>query len=141
MSRIERPFMSQFRVYYEDTDMAGIVYYANYLKFLERGRSDLVRAVGLDQLVMRDSRDLVFVVKRLEIDYRSPARFDDILDVATETTSMGRARFEMTQRISVERRTVVDAVAEVVCMSLAGKPQRIPADIRDALETGPTNPC
>ncbi|MEM8868828.1 MAG: tol-pal system-associated acyl-CoA thioesterase [Pseudomonadota bacterium] len=134
-------FRSEYRVYYEDTDMAGIVYYANYLRFLERARSDLVRFVGIDQQDMRSARDLVFAVKRVEIEYRAPARFGEILTVLTETTSLTPARFEMTQRITVDSRPIVDAVVQVVCMSAAGRPRRIPTDIRDALTKRITNHC
>ena len=73
---------TQIRVYYEDTDMGGVVYYANYLKFLERGRSDAVREAGISQLEMRDA-GLVFVVRRVEADYLRPARFEDLLRVQT----------------------------------------------------------
>ena len=67
------------RIYYEDTDMAGIVYYANYLKFFERGRSEAVRAAGIDQNALRDMHGLVFAVRRAEVDYLQPARLDDVV--------------------------------------------------------------
>ena len=93
------PYLSTIRVYYEDTDMAGVVYYANYLKYLERGRSDAVRAAGMEQLAMRDVHDLVFVVRRVEADYLRPARFDDVLTVETGLGEMSGARFVMPQRV------------------------------------------
>lgn len=130
-------FESRFRVYYEDTDMAGIVYYANYLKFLERGRSDVVRAVGIDQMEMRDGRGLVFAVARVEIDYHAPARFGDILVVETQTERVGGATLIMPQRILVEDRLIVSASVRVACMTLDGKIQRFPGDIRKALADGP----
>ncbi len=126
-------FVSTFRVYYEDTDMAGIVYYANYLKFLERGRSDVVRAVGIDQMEMRDGRDLVFAVARIEIDYHAPARFGDVLKVCTETSRVGGATLEMPQRIYVGERLIISAFVRVACMNTVGKIQRFPRDIREAL--------
>ncbi|MEL0286380.1 MAG: YbgC/FadM family acyl-CoA thioesterase, partial [Paracoccaceae bacterium] len=72
------------RVYYEDTDFGGIVYYANYLKFIERARSEWVRSLGLDQKTLKSERGVVFAVRHLEADYISPAKFDDILEVVTD---------------------------------------------------------
>jgi len=77
------------RVYYEDTDLAGIVYYANYLKFIERGRSEWVRGLGVDQAQLRAETGIVFAVRRVEADYLRPAVFDDSLTVTTELRSLG----------------------------------------------------
>ena len=79
-------FKTTLRVYYEDTDMAGVVYYANYLKFLERGRSDAVREAGISQRAMRDDQGLVFVVRRVEADYLRPAHFDDVRTCAAHAS-------------------------------------------------------
>ena len=87
----------QIRIYYEDTDMAGIVYYANYLKFFERGRSEAVRAMGIDQNQMREGRGIVFAVRRAEIDYFAPARLDDLITLRTRVTRLGGATLEMGQ--------------------------------------------
>ena len=80
------------RVYYEDTDLAGIVYYANYLKFIERARSEWVRDLGVDQIDLRARQGLVFAVRRIEADYLSPARFDDVLQVETRLAGLTGAR-------------------------------------------------
>ena len=77
------PHSLSLRVYYEDTDLAGIVYYANYLKFIERGRSEWVRALGIDQGALRRDTGIVFAVRHLEADYLRPAVFDDWLTVTT----------------------------------------------------------
>ena len=77
----------QCRVYYEDTDLAGIVYYANYLKFIERARSEWVRSIGLDQNVLRKDHGLVFAVRKIEADYLKSAKFDDLLTITTELKS------------------------------------------------------
>ncbi|MEO0914877.1 MAG: tol-pal system-associated acyl-CoA thioesterase [Pseudomonadota bacterium] len=122
------------RVYYEDTDMAGIVYYANYLRFLERGRSDAVREVGCDQLDMRDRLGIVFVVRRVEIDYKAPARMDDVLTVETETSKLGGATMIMPQRVWRGETLIVAAEVRVAMMTLAGRPARLPAEIRQKLE-------
>ena len=87
------------RVYYEDTDLAGIVYYANYLKFIERGRSEWVRARGLDQGRLKAETGIVFAVRRVEADYLRPARFEDELVVTTELRSIGAARIELWQEV------------------------------------------
>ena len=71
------------RVYYEDTDLAGIVYYANYLKYIERGRTEYVREAGIDQVRLKADEGIVFAVRRIEADYSAPAKFDDLLDVVT----------------------------------------------------------
>lgn len=125
-------YRTQIRVYYEDTDMAGVVYYANYLKFLERGRSDAVRDAGISQLAMRDA-GLVFVVRRVEADYRRPARFEDVLTIETTLEDMRGARFTMPQTIWRGEEKVMDARVECAVMDLSGRPARLPAEIRHKL--------
>ncbi|RYH10538.1 tol-pal system-associated acyl-CoA thioesterase [Tropicimonas sp. IMCC6043] len=124
------PHLLDIRVYYEDTDMAGIVYYANYLKFIERGRSDWVREVGIDQAALRDKEGIVFAVRRVEADFLSPARFDDVLTVETELAEIGGARFVVSQRVLRGTAVLFSARVTVVTMSLSGRPQRLPADLR-----------
>lgn len=122
------------RVYYEDVDLAGIVYYANYLRFYERGRSEALRAAGVDQTALK-GEGLVFVVVRIEVDYLSPARFDDLLTVETETDALKAATVEMTQRVlrAADGALLNRARVRVACMDLAGRPQRLPAPVRAAL--------
>lgn len=120
------------RVYYEDTDMAGIVYHANYLKFIERARSDYVRQLGNNQNEMRDA-GIVWVVRRIECDYLAAAKFDDELIVETEVAEVTNVKLVMSQ---VVRRGEVDlfrAVVTAVCMNAQGKPLRLPAEIRASL--------
>jgi len=118
------------RVFYEDTDMAGIVYYANYLKFIERARSDWVASLGIDQNEMREAEGLVFAVRRVEADYLAAARFDDRLDVLTEVQSVSGARLVLTQRITRGDTAIFEAAVTIVCLTLAGQPARLPANIR-----------
>lgn len=120
------------RVYYEDTDFGGVVYYANYLKFIERGRSEWLRELGIDQKALK-ARGLVFVVRRVLADYLRPAHFDDTLIVQTRLQTLGGARIDLLQ--SVLRGDVVIFTAEVtlVCMDDSGKAARLPAEIRVAL--------
>jgi acyl-CoA thioester hydrolase len=117
------------RVYYEDTDMAGIVYYANYLRYIERARSDWVREIGIDQLEMK-SDGVVFAVRRVEADYLMPAVFDDLLEVRTWPTSISPARMVMRQDVMRGDQLLFQAVVTIVCINLAGKPCRLPAKLR-----------
>lgn len=120
------------RVYYEDTDMAGVVYYANYLKFIERGRSEALRTVGIDQTAMREA-GLVFVVRRLVADYLAPARFEDLLDVTTRTETVRGASLEMAQEVRRGGRALFRAQVQIACMDLSGRPRRLPTEVREKL--------
>lgn len=123
------PHIHESRVYYEDTDMAGIVYYANYLKFIERGRSDWVRDIGLDQNQMRDEMGIVFAVRRVEADYLAPARLGDVLRVETELSEVKGARFVMAQRVLCAGRLLFEAVVTIVVMTVEGRPTRLPKEV------------
>jgi acyl-CoA thioester hydrolase len=114
------------RVYYEDTDMAGIVYYANYLRYIERGRSEWVRAVGLDQNRMKDEDGIVFAVRRVEADYLAPARLDDELVVETWVESLKPVRMVMGQEVKRGDEVLFRAMVTVICMTLEGRPVRLP---------------
>lgn len=116
------------RVYYEDTDLAGIVYYANYLKFIERGRSEWLRALAIDQVALKDA-GRVFAVRRVEADYRRPARFDDLLRVETALSQATAARIVVDQ--TVRRGDVVLFTARVVLAYLdaGGRPVRLPPEM------------
>ncbi len=118
------------RVYYEDTDMGGIVYYANYLKFIERARSDWVRDLGIDQRAMKEEEGIVFAVRRIEADYLLAARFDDRLDVRTEVQSVTGARLVLRQQVSRGGEAVFTALVTIVCITDTGHPARLPANIR-----------
>ncbi|WP_204113372.1 tol-pal system-associated acyl-CoA thioesterase [Shimia biformata] len=118
------------RVYYEDTDMAGIVYYANYLRYIERGRSEWVREIGMDQKRMKSEDGIVFAVRRVECDYLSPARLDDELVVETEVRSVSGVRMVMDQSVKRGEEILFQAVVTVICMTTEGAPVRLPANIR-----------
>jgi acyl-CoA thioester hydrolase len=121
------------RVYYEDTDLAGIVYYANYLKFIERGRSEWVRARGLDQGRLKAETGIVFAVRRVEADYLRPARFDDELVVTTDLRGLGGARIDLWQEVLRGQERLFTAAVTLVCLGPEGKAHRLPADLRAAL--------
>ena len=126
------PHRLALRVYYEDTDLAGIVYYANYLKFIERGRSEMNRAAGVDQVALR-AQGRVFAVRRVEADYLAPARFDDLLEVQSAVTGMTGARILLNQAVWRGTDCLFRAAVTLVCLTNAGTATRIPADIRQML--------
>lgn len=120
------------RIFYEDTDMAGIVYYANYLKYIERARSDIAEQLGLDQRAMR-AEDIVFVITRVEADYIGSARFGDRLEVCTTHHAKGAVRWMFDQEVFLEGKVIFRAKVTAVCMTTAGKPTRLPAKLRSLL--------
>ena len=120
------------RVYYEDTDFAGVVYYANYLKFIERGRTEALRALGVDQAKLK-AAGLVFVVRRVTADWLRPARFDDLLEVRTAVTEVGGASVRMAQQVLREDAALFRATVQIACMDEAGRPRRLPAEVRASL--------
>lgn len=122
------------RVYYEDTDLAGIVYYANYLKFIERGRSEWVRGLGIDQMALRVRDGLVFAVRRVEADYLRPGKFGDDLVVTTELLHLGGSRIELRQEVLRGAERIFTAAVTLVCLHEAGRAARIPPDIRAQLQ-------
>jgi acyl-CoA thioester hydrolase len=124
----------QTRVYYEDTDLAGIVYYANYLKFIERARTEWVRALGIDQARLKADAGIVFAVRRVEADYIAPARFDDDLDVMTSVAKHTPARVVLDQSVSRDGETLFEAKVTLVALAEDGKPARLPAELRQHLQ-------
>lgn len=120
------------RVYYEDTDFGGVVYYANYLKFIERGRSEWLRDLGLDQKALKSEAGLVFAVRRVVADYLRPAQFDDALVVHTRLVTLGGARLDLQQEVRRDGVVLFTADVTLVCMSLQGKATRLPDALRAA---------
>jgi acyl-CoA thioester hydrolase len=118
------------RVYYEDTDLAGIVYYANYLKFIERARTEWVRGLGIDQGRLKAEQGIVFAVRRVEAEYLAPARFDDVLEVETECLGATAARVVLAQRVLRDGVLLVDAKVTIVALAESGRPARFPAALR-----------
>lgn len=120
----------QVQVYYEDTDMAGIVYHANYLKFIERARSDWVRSIGVDQNALRETDGVVFVLRRIEADFRAPARFEDALVVTTTTGAISGVRLVLHQQVLRDGELLFSAEVTLVAITLEGQPTRLPQQIR-----------
>lgn len=127
------------RVYWEDTDAGGIVYHANYLCFAERGRTACLHCLGLGQAMLLDTAGVAFAVRRLAIDYVAPAKLDDILEVHSRITDIGGATLTMEQIIRRTRpglacQDLARVRVTLFVLSRAGRPVRIPADIRAALQ-------
>lgn len=121
------------RVYYEDTDLAGIVYYANYLKFIERARTEWVRGLGVDQGRLRADLGMVFAVRRIEADYLRPAKFDDALRVQTRALAVSGARIVLEQEVFRGEEKLFAAQVTLVCLTATGHPARLPAGLRAAM--------
>lgn len=121
------------RVYYEDTDLAGIVYYANYLKFVERGRSEWVRELGVDQVALKEQQGVVFAVRRVVADYLAPARYDDKLIVETALKAVTPARVVLDQRVVRGDEALFTAEVTLVALGAERRATRLPAEFRRAL--------
>ena len=121
------------RVYYEDTDLAGIVYYANYLKFIERARTEWVASLGVDQMALKAREGVVFAVRRVEADFLRPARFGDELVVETTLQSLGGARIGLEQVVTRGGERVFVAVVTLVCLTEDGHAARVPVEVRGKL--------
>ena len=111
------------RIYYEDTDFSGIVYHANYLRYMERGRSDFFRLVGISHTELH-GQDTAFAIIRLELDFKRSARVDDALVVRTTYDRVKGPRLYVTQRITRGDDVILEAKGEAVCISLSGRPRR-----------------
>ncbi|MEP7329494.1 MAG: tol-pal system-associated acyl-CoA thioesterase [Betaproteobacteria bacterium] len=131
-----QPFRFPVRVYYEDTDAAGVVYYANYLKFMERARTEWLAASGHPLAAFERDLGIVFVVHRCEIDYRQPARLNDLLSVTVEVEDVSAARFIAVQRVEREHAVLTSARVTLACIDVARwRPVRIPAPLVQSLES------
>jgi acyl-CoA thioester hydrolase len=123
----------RLRVYYEDTDAGGIVYHASFLRFMERGRTELVRLVGGGHTGLRQATGLMFAVRRVVVDYLAPARLDDVLDIETRVTAMGGASFDLAQAVRRDGRDLARGDVKVAMIDCNGRPARIPPALRAAL--------
>ena len=129
------------RVYYEDTDAAGIVYYANYLRFLERGRTELLRSLGHEQSALA-TRHVAFAVRSVQAEYLRPAKLDDLIVVETVVESVGRAQVMFAQQVTRAGEQLLDAKIRVACMDpTRGKPVVMPGDIYQQLKALCTQPA
>lgn len=131
-----QPFRFHLRVYYEDTDAAGVVYYANYLRFMERARTEWLDAIGLPLAAFEREHGIVFVVHRVEIEFRRPARLQDELTATVMPESLGGSRLVARQQVLRGDELLTDARVALACIDAAQwRPARIPAPLAQRLET------
>jgi len=131
-----KTFSLPIRIYFEDTDSGGVVYHSNYLKFMERARTEWLSAVGIDQRHLKQDNHIMFVVHRIDIQYKLPARFNDNLIVKSELKDIGSSKIEFRQMIYRNDEMLIDASVDVACIdSEKFKPVRIPPTIKQAMES------
>jgi acyl-CoA thioester hydrolase len=136
MKTIEPYQRLSIRVYYEDTDFSGLVYHASYLRFMERARTEMLRALGLDQRALLEGAagaPIFFVVRSMDIDFRRPATMDDLLTVETVVLKLGGASLSLEQRVLRQAELLVSANVTVVCVE-AGRARRFPPEVRAKFE-------
>ena len=129
-----KKFSFKVKVYYEDTDVGGVVYYANYLKFLERARSEAIYSLGYTNSSILKKFEVLLIVKSCKIDYKKPAMFEDTLEILSEVKSFTKTSFLMKQIISRNNEVISDAEIHLVSVDKNGKPSKIPEDLRKKLE-------
>jgi len=130
----------ELRVYYEDTDAAGMVYHANYLKFAERGRSEMLRSLGFPHRKLAAEDGVGFAVRRCSVDYLTPARLEDGLTVNTALTDIGAATLRLSQQIRRDGELLADLDILVACIGRDGRPRRLPGALRAALRADRPEP-
>jgi len=132
--KMPSPFTWTVRVYYEDTDAGGIVFYANYLKFFERARTEWLRAAGVDQQHLIEREGAAFVVKNANIDYHAPARLDDEITLTLTVEKLGRASVQFAQKAYKGDLLLVEASVKVGCVDIASvRPRSLPGDVADKM--------
>lgn len=129
-------FLLRVRVYYEDTDAAGIVFYANYLKFFERARTEWLRSLGFNQSELVGQQGRVFVVHSLDMNYRKPARLDDLLTIRSRITRLGRASIHFAQRAERDGELLAEGSIQVCCVDTTHlRPAELPASVHNTLKS------
>lgn len=126
---MKKEFIYNFKVYYEDTDAGGVVYYANYLKFLERARSEAIYSIGFSNLDLKRTNDVIIVVKSCNINYIRPAKFEDKLSVNSSIISISKASFKMNQIIIRQEEKITEAEVVLVAINSSGKPTKLPEEL------------
>ncbi len=126
-------FKYKFKIYYEDTDSGGIVYYANYLKYLERARSEAIYSLGLTNTNLQKDYDTLIIVKSCNIEYKKPARFEDELEIMSSILSKTKTSFTMLQIIKKNEEIISEATVQLVTVNKEGKPIKIPEILNNLL--------
>jgi len=128
-----KTFIWPVRIYYEDTDLSGIVYHANYLRYMERARTEFFRALGIKASYLENDDPAAWALRKVEIEYLKPARFDDHIEVRTITHSLTGVRLCADQAIWRGDEQLTKGAVEACIISLSGRPKRIPSEIRDKI--------
>ena len=123
---MSKQFKQKIKIYYEDTDSGGVVYYANYLKYLERARSEAIYSLGLSNSILQKDYGTLIIVKFCNIKYKKPAKFEDELEVMSSVISKTRTSFSMLQIIKRQEETISEAEVQLVTVNKDGKPIKIP---------------
>ena len=126
-------FKYKFKIYYEDTDSGGIVYYANYLKYLERARSEAIYSLGLTNANLQKDHDTLIIVKSCNIEYKKPAKFEDELEIISSILSKTKTSFTMLQIIKKNEQIISEATVQLVTVNKEGKPIKIPEILNNLL--------
>ena len=126
---MHKKFHHQVKVYYEDTDAGGVVYYANYLKFLERARTEALLSIGLSNTKIKKELGTLIIVKSCNIEYKKPAHLEDELNIQTHIISLKKTSLIMKQLIMLEKKLITDAEIHLVFINSEGKPEKIPDKI------------
>ena len=135
MASVLKKFSYQTKIYYEDTDAGGIVYYANYLKYFERARTELIYSLGYNHKQLNDKFDIKIVVHKFSITYKKPILFEDKITVESFVRNVSNLRIEIAQNILRDKEVMAKAIAELVIIDAAGKPKIIPQDLKEKLNS------
>ena len=129
-----KKFNFNIKVYYEDTDAGGVVYYANYLKFLERARSEAIHSLGFSNKGLLENHRILLIVKSCNIQYKQPAQLEDLLEISSEATSFTKTSILMKQLILKNKDIISEAEVHLVAVDNKGKPTKIPDQLKRKLE-------
>ena len=127
-------FFHKLKVYYEDTDSGGVVYYANYLKYLERARTEALFSIGFSNKKVQEKFNSLIIVKSCNIEYKKPAKFEDKINIISEVISFTKTSFLMKQNISRNNELITEANVHIVIVDKNGKPSKIPEELKQKLE-------
>jgi len=130
---MSKQFKHKVKIYYEDTDAGGVVYYANYLKYLERARSEAIYSLGLTNTNLQKDHDTLIIVKSCNIEYKKPAKFEDELDIISSILSKTKTSFTMLQIIKKNEEIISEATVQLVTVNKEGKPIKIPEILNNLL--------
>ena len=130
---MSKQFKHKVKIYYEDTDAGGVVYYANYLKYLERARSEAIYSLGLTNTNLQNDHDSLIIVKSCNIEYKKPARFEDELEIISSLLSKTKTSFTMLQTIKKKEEIISEATVQLVTVNKEGKPIKIPEILNNLL--------